>query len=68
VGRRRRHGKKNLLKATLVATAVAFVASPLDDILIWSALNRTFLNLPWETAILLGTAAGALIYVAAWRT
>jgi len=58
----KRRRKRSVTIATIAAVGSAFVASPLDDLLFWSFIGKTFLTLPWSTSILLGTALGLIVF------
>ncbi|MEM2922478.1 MAG: hypothetical protein QXF26_09215 [Candidatus Bathyarchaeia archaeon] len=59
----KRRRKRSITIATIAAVGSAFLASPLDDLLFWSLMGKTFLTLPWSTSILLGTALGLIVYL-----
>ena len=61
----KRKGKrhKNAVLASIVSIIAIVVASPLDDILFWGIIGRTFLTIPWHQSIILGTVLGLIAFI-----
>ena len=61
----KRKGKrhKNAVLASIISIIAIVVASPLDDILLWGIIGRTFLTIPWHQSVILGAVLGLIAFI-----